>query len=274
MLMGLAIAAKLALYIGALLGIGLSLHRLLGVSDKVNGIIPAAIIVMVACAVKLLISNAQLSGSLGGALSPDTFGWVWQASGNQAICFIVGAITLMVGAIAQWRAILAIGAIMTGAAFALSGHTQSLETPGLMPWFVTLHVLIAAYWITAPISLSPKRQSDDGKLLVSTKRFSQFAIWLIPLLFISGIVLLWKLAGGFTPIFNTLYGRLLLFKLIAALLLLGLGALNKLKVARQLEDNIATGRASLTKTLNAETALFVGVLILITLATTITGPSH
>jgi putative copper export protein len=61
-------------------------------------------------------------------------------------------------------------------------------------------------------------------------------------------------------------------KLSAAMLILGVGAYNKFRIADLLKQSPRLGRAALRKSLSLEAALFILVLVCILLATTLTGP--
>ena len=94
----------------------------------------------------------------------------------------------------------------------------------------------------------------------------------MPFLFVTGLYLLWRLNGNLLEVGSTLYGRLLMSKFFAALLLLGVGAYNKHHIGNLLCQSPADGRAALRKTLSLEAALFAVILVCVLVATTITGP--
>lgn len=158
------------------------------------------------------------------------------------------------------------------AGFALTGHTQALEQPGLAPWAAGLHVLIAAFWIAAPITLWPRASLPDATVLARTERFSRLALFSIPVLFAIGLWLAVLLAGSVNALLTSSYGQLLAAKLVVAGAALGLGAYNKQVVTRELRDTPSRGRRALTTTLSFDALLFAGALILVGVATTLTGP--
>jgi putative copper export protein len=87
-----------------------------------------------------------------------------------------------------------------------------------------------------------------------------------------GLWLAWSLAGGPQGLFGSVYGRLLLFKLAVASLALGLGAINQRAVTRMIVANPARGRRWLATTLRADAILFTLAILIISAATTFTGP--
>ena len=278
MVLGLAILIKFALYSSTLLCIGLALHWFIGISDPKNPprrlIALAVFIFVIAAAAKLLIANAQLAGSLNEAFSQRTFKWVWRAHRTQSIVFLGSAVLLLIACLTKQRPLIFVSALGLSAGFGLAGHTQALDQPALWSILVAIHLLVAGFWVAAPISLFPKSMVQNTHLIHRVERFSAVAIILIPVLFVSGAILLWRLSGSLNAIFFTDYGRLLLSKLTLAMALLGIGAYNKTVVTMRLKSAGKGAEAALRKSLGAETVLFTGVLIMIALATTITGPAH
>lgn len=170
------------------------------------------------------------------------------------------------------RILMGLGALAIAASFALTGHSQALEPPGLAPWALAAHALIAAFWFAAPITLWPKADLTDEVLLERNRRFSVLAVAFIPILFALGLWLLWRLAGGVEAAVSSLYGQLLIAKLSAASAALGLGAFNKFAVTAALQSSPERGRVMLARTLTLDAVLFVIALGLVGWATTMTGP--
>ena len=276
MLTALALIAKLMLYIGALVTIGILLHFCLGIQQKLKGLRAFVAVLIIGAASKLIIANAQLAGSLSQAFNSETFGWVWQSNGTQFLVFIGGAGLAILSSFIKPSALrkitAAISILILSASFAASGHTQAAENMPWLPLWVVPHSLIAGFWMWAPISLWPSKAATDVDIIRRADRFSLFAVWAVPLLFVTGLYLLWRLNGNLLNLSSTLYGRLLMGKLSAALLILGVGAYNKIRTADLLKQSPTLGRVALRKSLSLEAVLFVLVLICILLATTITGP--
>lgn len=276
MLTALALIVKLTLYIGVLVTIGILSHFCLGIQQKLKGLRVFVAVLITGAISKLIIANAQLAGSLSQAFNSETFGWVWQSNGTQFLVFMGGAsvaiLSSFINASTFRKIAAAFSIIILSAGFAASGHTQGAENMPWLPLWVVPHSLIAGFWIWAPISLWPSTATSDSDIIARVDRFSLFATWAVPLLFATGLYLLWRLNGNLLNLSSTLYGRLLMGKFIAALLILGVGAYNKFRIAGLLGQSPSLGRAALRKSLSLEAALFVLVLICILLATTITGP--
>ena len=276
MLMALALIAKLLIYIGALVAIGILAHFFLAIRPNLKGLRIALTVMLVGAFSKLFIANAQLSGQLSGAFNPDTWGWVWLSNGTQFLVFTSGAalglFASFINTINLKKAAALIAALILSIGFSVSGHTQAADALPLLPLWIVPHTLIAGYWIWAPVSLWPKDTDTDDNIALKADRFSRFAIWAVPILFVSGLYLFWRLNGSFWESGTTLYGRLLLGKLAAALLLLGLGAYNKLRITDLLHRDPHKGRAALRLSLRGEAVLFFAVILCVLFATTVTGP--
>lgn len=224
--------------------------------------------------VRAALVNAQLGGGIGAVLDPETFMWTWRALSLSMTAVLCGALGIVIGWVLRNPWITAIGSICLAVSFALTGHSAALPMPGLAPWIVSLHVLIASFWISAPLTLWPHQELADAALASRLARFSAIAVWAIPILFLLGVWLVWILAGSVAAVFSTTYGQLLAAKFSVGLIALGLGAFNKLRLTQAVASGRAGGRGSLKRTLLAELTIFVIALLLVGIATTVTGPAE
>lgn len=277
-LIGLMLVLKLGLGASALIAIGLSLHIASGVVRRAQAIglhrlaTIAALLALLFGGFRMIVTSAELSGDLVLAFDPQSLAWAWSSHQGNLAALGGGALAVLIAPRVQPRALAGVGSVIIAASFAFLGHTQALEAPGLAPWALALHVLIAGFWVVAPLTLWPARSAEDDDLAVRLDRFGALALLLIPALFALGLWLAWRLSGGFEPLLSSLYGQLLMAKLSLALLALGLGALNKKMVAKLVTIDPMRGRHWLRMTLSLDGLLFAGALLLVTLATTISGP--
>lgn len=268
---------KLGLYGSALLATGLALHASLNIIARDNltramrsAALASAIAVLLA-ALRLALANIQLGG--GDALfDPATLAWTWPTLGPSSTATALGAVALTAGWLLRSRIAAGAGALALAVSFGLTGHSQALQSPGLAPWAVTLHVLLAAFWFAGPITLWPANKLDEPTLLRRVARFSDIAVAAVPLLLALGLWLALVLAGGWTSLYTSLYGQLLLVKLAAATAALVLGAYNKTIVTARLRTAPEAGRRALKLTLGLDVALFLIALGAIAAATSLTGP--
>jgi copper resistance protein D len=274
------LATKLGLYASSLLAAGLGLHAALGIVEEdarrsaLRIAAWASGAVLVLSFIRAALVNAQLGGGIGAVLDFETFVWTWQALSLSMVAAFGGALGVVIGWILRRPWIAAIGAICFAASFALTGHSAALPIPGLAPWIVSLHVLIASFWFSAPLTLWPRRELVDATLARRLERFSAMAVWAVPVLFLLGVWLVWILAGSVAAVFSTSYGQLLIAKFSVSLIALGLGAFNKLRLTQAIADGRAGGRRALKRTLLAELTVFVIALLLVGIATTVAGPTE
>jgi copper resistance protein D len=272
----LMLLLKFGLYWFALAAAGLALHAALGVVEpdrRPDTLTHAAWSATAAACLgllRLLITSAQLAGRIEGAFDPISVSWAWSAQGSSAVALVVAAATLWGAAFFRMRYVAAIGALGIAASFGLVGHTQALAAPSVAPWLATAHVLLAAFWFAAPISLRPSTAILADALLARVRRFSALAVVTVPVLFILGVWLLWQLA--WPALFASEYGLLLTAKFLIVIAALGLGSLNKTLVTRALAADPSRGVRLLTWTLRLEAAIFFVALALVAWATTMTGP--
>lgn len=269
--------AKLCLYVGALISIGVITHALLKIRENLNGLFWGIGLLFFGLVAKLLATNAQMAGGLSHVLNFENFYWVWQSSSAQTLFVVTAVLFVLIGLALKThrlRASLFItGVLCLSASFAMTGHTRGQDNaPWLYLWMIP-HLLFAGFWVMAPVSLWPDKVTDDQMLIQKVERFSRIAIWIVPMLFVSGAYVLWTLLPEPSDLWTTGYGQLLSVKLLAVTGLLGLGAWNKLSVTQSLKNDASVGRVQLKRSLTLETMLFGLVIIVILFATTVTGPA-
>ena len=270
-------AIKFGLYGSALLAAGLGLHASLNIiareqrSRALRTAAVAGLFALIFAALRLGLANLQLGGA-NSLLDPATLSWIWPALGPTSTAIAVGAVAMAAGWLLRSSIATAIGATALAISFALTGHTQALEAPGLAPWAVAAHALIAAFWFAGPITLWPVRGLEETTLTARVTRFSNFAVAAVPTLFALGLWLALLLAGGWSPLLTSLYGQLLIAKLAAASLALALGAYNKSVITARLRTAPEAGQRALRLTLSFDAALFLIALGAIAAATSLTGP--
>ncbi len=274
----LGVGLRFAFYVSALTGIGIALAFALGgqFAKLASPRIAAACagLSLLLQMGQLLRANAHLGGGLDAAFNPDTFGWIWAAQGSQTLVLAAGGALLVVNIWLRSRIAAGLGGLILAGSFALTGHTSALPDPGMAPIILVAHVALAAGWFVAPLVLWPRGARRRLQLRVM-EAYSGFAVVVVPVVFLAGLWLSWRIAGGVEPLLTTPYGQLLLAKLLIASAALGLGALNKTIITRVLRQNPEQGRRALRMILRADAVLFLGALACVALVTTYWGPqSH
>ena len=267
-------AAKLCVLAAALTSAGLGWAIALGgdLARRVRRalVFAAALAAVLAYALLLLTANAQLGGAWASALDPSTLGWIWPGRQAQVLVLSLGLASVVAASVAKLRLLGLAAVLLIGVSFALSGHAAALEDGLLAQIGVAIHGVAASFWFIAPLLLWPRGDGYDASVV---RRFSEAAIWIVPMVFAAGGYLAWRLAGGLTELFTTAYGQLLSAKLAVALVVLALGAVNKQIVSRWLATDPPQGRRLLRLTLGADAAVFLTALALVSWASTVSGPS-
>lgn len=165
---------------------------------------------------------------------------------------------------------------------ASQGHAASVSL--LAQCLVAAHVLAIAAWAGSfyPLYRSLLHADISAPDVVQlAERFGQIAWAILAIMLLSGIPLLWIIAGGPLSLTDDTHGRLLLVKLVMVALMMALGALHKfvlvagLRSAIQAQDqeNVSDSRRLLARSIRSETLLAVLVLLLTATMTTVTGPA-
>ena len=164
---------------------------------------------------------------------------------------------------------------------AWSGHATTTEGIPLL-WQVlvaVLHLLATGVWLgSLPLLVLflawARRVETPGVAVMAahaTQRFSVLGLTSVSLLILSGLAKAWMLVGSVPALVGTLYGRLLVLKVVLLLPLLGLATLNLLRIRPQLLAGAATQRwehchqllTRLQRHVLGEIALGGGILILV-----------
>lgn len=275
----LQFADRIGLNLFALLTIGFALHAASGVVEReaFQGLRLRVAFATVGLVLFVTLRLGILIAQMGDGSNPfdaELLPLAWTALGDSTLLIIAGGLAIAGGFWFGSRIVASLGAILAGAGFALTGHSQGLTDPGLAPAMVAAHVLIAGFWVAAPFSLYPSKALPDGRLLARLNRFSAIAIAAIPILVGLGIWLAWILTGGPAKLFGTTYGLLLLAKLVIGIGAMGLGGLNKLVITGKVAADPGVGRSWLKTTLLLEATLFTAAIIAVSAATTIGGPTE
>src|SRR5213078_182467 len=104
-----------------------------------------------------------------------------------------------------------------------------------------------------------------------TEAFSVIAIWVVPVLLVSGLMLSVLLLKGFAGL-RTTYGHLLLVKLAAFAALMGLGALNKWRLGPAVGRGDPRATAAFRRSLKSEYILIAAVLSVTAILTSFYSP--
>lgn len=286
------IAVRFALYADLMILFGLPLFGLYGLGRATAPALPFRRLVAPTAAIGILLSVAALlllvssmSGmpvsevdrtSIEMLLSGTAMGAAWQ------IRIAALALALLL-ALAGWRGRLTLGGMAFAAAIALAtlawtGHGAASE--GALGWLHLgadiIHLLASAAWVGAlaalllmllrrATSMSPDHLALSHRALAG---FATAGTIMVALIILSGIVNGWILVGPdhIGALFTSLYGQLLLAKLMLFAAMLALAAANRFRLTPTLKLALECGgRAAAASALRRSLALETGSAMLILL---------
>jgi putative copper export protein len=224
------------------------------------------------------IEPARMAGSLSAIFDPFLHSILLDSNiALAAIARAVGLVFIMLGLwkngrVGQSSALL--GVMLFALSFSLVGHTVGHEYRWLLAVLITGHLLVVAFWFGSlyPMIIVSNR---DATTILSTviDRFSDVAKWLVPLIFVFGLIMSIVLLGGWENL-RTPYGVLLIAKIAAFTLLLGLASLNKWRFGPAIAKSSGAAVIAFRRTVKAEWCLIAMVLAVTAWMTGLFSPTH
>lgn len=185
---------------------------------------------------------------LGRVLTGTQFGRVWQL--RLALIALLGGLLFLREREQEerdWFALRLEGAILGAsvmAALAWAGHAAATQESARLAHLAgdSIHLLATGVWLGGLLPffllLARARRSLDAAWAAvareATRRFSLLGLIAVTSLVLTGAINGWMLVRDFPPLVGTSYGRLLLLKLGLFLPLVGIAAVNLLRVKPQL----------------------------------------
>jgi putative copper export protein len=214
-----------------------------------------------------LFEPVYLAGDASGAIDPTLLRLFLHSSVAAEWAMRVAGLTLVAVGLPRAavgpraRALVLAGSVATVGSFLLSGHTSVDPQRPLLAPLLLAHLAIVAFWFGA---LWPLRQLTGLEAPALAARaiatFSAVAIWLVPVIALAGVgmavLLLPDVAALGQP-----YGRLLLGKLGLFAVLMGVAALNRLRLAPALARGEAGAPRALRRSLALEYGLICAALV-------------
>ena len=275
-----AILVKALGYAAALLTMGgpLFLLTLAGASEGTRRYVrrlagAAAVAAALVMALRLDIRAGRISGmGLEGMMDPMMIGIVWDSPlGDSLLLRGVGlALALAVLVPRGWAVAVAIlGAVLIAASYTRVGHSLG-EPRWLLASLLTIHLLAAAYWVAALLPLRRGAKRVPGATVLH--RFGRVAAGTVGALVLVGGTFAYLMVGDFAGLFGTAYGLTLLAKVALVTGLLGLAALNKLRLVPAIERGESGAAAALRRSIAWEAVAVAVILLLTATLTSITTP--
>lgn len=185
--------------------------------------------------------------------------------GSAALAASAGAAAIAAGALCSanrtTNTLLAIGAALSIASFALTGHSAAAEPRAVAATLVLSHVLGAAFWAGSLVGLVVCLRRGSGSApATALSRFSDVGVFAVLVLMTAGIAFAAMQLETIADLVASDYGRWIVVK--AALLsgLLALAAWNRLGLLPALERGDAQAADRLRRTVGTEIVLMVAAI--------------
>ena len=257
-------------------------------------LILATVVVAIGSLAALVTQTAVMAGSLSEAVKPASLsfmvtgtalGMAMVARAGIALLGLVAVVALNPGR-ALWGLTVAAGLIVA-ASFAWTGHGAATEGPGGLVHLTAdiFHSIAAALWLGAlaalTILLLRRAAPDDVAIHRGLHGFAGLGTLAVVLLVLSGLVNSWFLVGParIGDLGTSLYGQLLMAKLILFGLMLALAASNRFRLtptlgsALQANEPSAAAIRDLRGSLLLETGLGLALLAVVAVMGTLPPPA-
>ncbi len=201
-----------------------------------------------------------MTGELGGVLDgPMQRVALVSSTGAAFACRVLG---LVVIAASLGRSVAGsmLGVVLTVASFVLTGHLVNDGHRSALTVLMAAHVSIGMFWFGSLLPLCLVTSRESGALAAQVvESFSSKATWRVPLIFLAGLLMTAVLVPDWGT-FAQSYGEMLIAKTILFAVLMGLAALNKLRLGPALASGVAIAPVRFRRIVVAEFVLICGVL--------------
>jgi copper resistance protein D len=235
------------------------------------GSVAAALVWLAAEAVAmsgLPIEQALGRDTMSLVLGHTNFGRIWLLRLALAIAFAIVLFALRGSPLGGRARLVSMAAVVAAGylcTLAWSGHAgagsqRSIQLPSDM-----LHLLAAGAWLGSLPALvrllGSAPRLDDATQAV--RRFSTLGLAAVSALVVSGVINAWFLVGSIPALFDTVYGRLLLAKLVLFAIMVSLAAVNRLRLTPRLALQDDGALRLLRRNAMLETAIGVAVVCIV-----------
>jgi putative copper export protein len=240
------------------------------------------------CAMALVLAEpgfqaTRMAGGFAGMYDGTLLQLAWHSSNGAAtVVQFAGLVLLRIGLsradenayrTVHWAVLVSLaGAVLASSALILTGHTSVNPKRVLLAPLLSVHLLVGAFWFGSlwPLWLTVRHESPKDAALV-LRGFTHWARWLVPCIALAGLGMALLLIQNVATLRRP-YGLLLLGKLCAFTLLMGLAALNRWRFTPELIDAPRAAQRALYRTLTLEYLLIAVVLAMSSALTTLFSP--
>jgi putative copper resistance protein D len=237
----MAASAKLAVYVSSFLAAGLALVWVAlpiqqeSIKRSLLWTIGAAIAFSIAASLwRVMVQAGRLMDDVAFMADPEIIAISLEGPlGTSTLARLVGLAILLLAVLApSIRAgSFLLGATLVALSFGLTGHATRDPQWALLA-LITVHLLAVSFWFGAllPLYQLAKPGLEISEAARLSHRFGQQASIIVPILIAVGGVFAYLLLGSLQAVVTTAYGQMLLLKLAIVALVLGIAALNKLRL--------------------------------------------
>lgn len=212
-----------------------------------------------------LLGAARMTGEFSGLADLDM--QLLSLSSNVGVAngLRLFGLLLIAGAVTRnhpgWMIATVTGASLVAASYAITGHTAGDPQRWLLAPLLLIHLWVVAFWFGSlwPLLLVSEQETTPVTAAV-IERFSALATWLVPGIAMAGVLMAIALLPDIKALFLP-YGQLLLVKAAGFAVLLGLAALNKLRLGPAIALGQGGALRSFRRSVLLEYTLICGVLI-------------
>jgi len=269
-LAGLIWLSRIGVYLGLFAGVGGAFFAAwMAPAPGGSKLIAAALVVGLISAVASLGLQGldALDLPLGGIA--DSAPWKAAAATSLGPSLLLAVAAMIAALVARQsssarlaRALPALALAGVGLSLAATGHAATAPPQWLTRPMLFLHGVGVAFWVGALAPLLAMAARPAGGLLAILNRFSQFALPVVAVLVLTGLVLAVVQLAGFRALVETPYGLLLSAKLVLVVVLLGLAALNRFRLTPALALDPANTRP-LVRSILLECAVVAAILTVV-----------
>lgn len=235
-----------------------------------------ALLAIVTVIAHYVLQAGRMAGDLSGVVDGELQGIALHSSAAAEASLRILGLAVIAAALHRPRrlagALGVVGATLAVGAFTLTGHTSVSPERWFLIGALAIHVLIVAFWFGALVPLYIATRLEHAPAAADlVAAFSAAATWIVPGLFLAGLIL----TAGLVPSLATFarpYGELLLVKIGGFAALMVLAALNKWRLAGALARGEPRAGAALRRSIAAEYVLIVGVLTATAVMTSFFSP--
>ncbi|MET8832137.1 copper resistance protein CopC [Streptomyces sp. NPDC004610] len=199
----------------------------------------------------LLLLRAPYEAGTAPATALDPGGLTRTLSGRPGILLAARLLLLAPAALLLVRLsrrrtpVLTGAAAVVGVALAVTWSAAEHASAGIqVPVAVassTLHLLATGVWLGGLAALPASLRGTAGLGLPAVRRFSRIAFAAVTVLVVTGVYQSWRGLGSFSALTGTVYGRVLLLKLLAVATLLGVAGVSRRIVWRWVAEGEGAG---------------------------------